>query len=84
MEKPRPREHYDDAVRARLTEVFGFENPNQVPKLEKIVINAGLGEGKDNPKLLESVANELEVISGQKPVITRCRLPLRSCSISAA
>ena len=73
MEKPRLRQHYDDHVRSRLAEVFGFENVNQIPKLEKIVINAGLGEGKDNPKLLESVAKELEVISGQRPVITRAR-----------
>jgi len=73
MEKPRLREHYDDAVRPKMAEVFGFENPNQIPRLEKIVINAGLGEGKDNPKLLESVAKELEVISGQRPVITKSR-----------
>ena len=73
MEKPRLRQHYDDVVRGKLAEVFGFENPNQIPRLEKIVINAGLGEGKDNPKLLESAAKELEVISGQRPVITRAR-----------
>jgi len=73
MDKPRLRQHYDDTVRARLAEVFGFANPNEVPRLEKIVINAGLGDGKDNPKLLESAANELGVISGQRPVITRAR-----------
>ncbi|WP_419942217.1 50S ribosomal protein L5 [Candidatus Palauibacter sp.] len=71
--KPRLRTHYDDTVRPKLAEVFGFENPHQIPGLEKIVINAGLGEGKDNPKLLESAANELAVISGQRPVITRAR-----------
>lgn len=73
MDKPRLQTHYEDQVRSRLAEVFGFENPNQIPRLEKIVLNAGLGEGKDNPKLLESAVNELAVISGQKAVITRAR-----------
>lgn len=71
--KPRLRAHYEEHVRPRLKEVFGFENPHEVPRLEKIVLNAGLGEGKENPKLLESVANELAVVTGQKPVITRAR-----------
>lgn len=73
MEKPRLRQHYDDTVRPRLAEIFAFENPNEIPRLEKIVLNAGLGEGKDNPRLLESAAKELEVISGQRPVITKAR-----------
>lgn len=71
--KPRLRAHYEEHVRPRLKEVFGFENPHEVPRLEKIVLNAGLGDGKENPKLLESVANELAVVTGQKPVITRAR-----------
>lgn len=73
MEKPRLKTHYDETVRPRLVEVFGFTNLNEVPRLEKIVINAGLGEGKDNPKLIESAANELALISGQKPVVTKAR-----------
>ncbi len=73
MKKPRLRIHYEEAVRPKLAEVFGFGNPNEVPRLEKIVVNAGLGDGKDNPKLLESAANELAVITGQKPVVTRAR-----------
>jgi len=71
--KPRLRRHYDEKVRARLTEVFGFDNPHQVPRLVKIVINAGLGEGKDNAKFLESAVNELTVIAGQQPVVTKAR-----------
>ncbi|WP_420635352.1 50S ribosomal protein L5 [Candidatus Palauibacter sp.] len=71
--KPRLRQHYDETVRAKLAETFGFENPHQIPRLEKIVINAGLGDGKDNPRLLKSAANEIAVISGQRPVITRAR-----------
>lgn len=71
--KPRLRQHYEDQVRAKLAEVFGFDNPHQIPHLEKIVLNAGLGEGKDNPKLLESAASEIATISGQRPVITKAR-----------
>ena len=71
--KPRLRTHYEEIVRPKLTEFFGFENPHQIPQLEKIVVNVGLGEGKDNPKLIESAANELAVITGQKPVITKAR-----------
>lgn len=71
--KPRLRRHYEDTVRAKLADAFGFENPHQIPRLEKIVINAGLGEGKDNPKLVESASNEIAVISGQRPVVTRAR-----------
>ncbi|MYA33167.1 MAG: 50S ribosomal protein L5 [Gemmatimonadales bacterium] len=71
--KPRLRKHYEDTVRGKLADAFGFENPHQIPKLEKIVINAGLGEGKDNPRLIESASNEIAVISGQRPVVTRAR-----------
>ena len=71
--KPRLRTHYEEIVRPKLTEFFGFEDPHQIPQLEKIVVNVGLGEGKDNPKLIESAANELAAITGQKPVITKAR-----------
>ena len=71
--KPRLRKHYEDTVREKLADAFGFRNPHQIPRLEKIVINAGLGEGKDNPRLIESASNEIAVISGQRPVVTRAR-----------
>lgn len=70
---PRLRQHYDEKVRPRLQEIFGFDNPMEVPRLEKIVLNTGLGDAKDNPKLLDSAVNELAVISGQRPVVTRAR-----------
>lgn len=73
MEKTRLRQHYDEQVRPRLREVFGFENPMDVPGLEKIVINVGVGEAKDDPKLLDSVVKELTLISGQRPIVTRAR-----------
>jgi large subunit ribosomal protein L5 len=71
--KPRLQTHYEDRVQARLTEAFGYTSPYQVPKLDKVVINVGLGEAPKNPKLLESVVQEITDITGQKPVVTRAR-----------
>ena len=56
-----------------LMKEFGFSNPNQVPRLEKIVINMGLGEALANNKLLESAVDQLAAITGQRPVVTRAR-----------
>jgi len=70
---PRLYQHYEESVRPRLAEQFGFTNPHQVPRIEKTVLNCGLGEGGKNQKLLESVVEELSIITGQKPVITRAR-----------
>ena len=56
-----------------LMKEFGFRNPNQVPRLEKIVINMGLGEALANNKILESAVDQLGAITGQKPVVTRAR-----------
>ncbi|MFB6239963.1 MAG: 50S ribosomal protein L5 [Gemmatimonadota bacterium] len=73
MSEPRLQEHYRSQVRDELSETFGFENPMQVPRLEKVVVNAGIGDAKDDPKYLESVVEELGAITGQKPVVTRAR-----------
>ena len=71
--KPRLKHHYQDRVRSRLSEQFGFHNPHQVPRLDKIVLNVGLGEASRNAKLLESVVEEMTSIAGQKPVITHAK-----------
>jgi large subunit ribosomal protein L5 len=65
---PRLKEFYRANVRARLAEQFGFKNPHQVPTLEKIVINVGVGEAVKQPKLLDAAVDELAVITGQQPV----------------
>ena len=52
---------------------FGYKNKLQVPRIEKVVINMGVGEAKDNPKVLESAVNDLTIISGQKPIITKAK-----------
>jgi large subunit ribosomal protein L5 len=71
--KPRLQLYYEDRVRAKLGEQFGFTNPLRIPRFEKIVVNVGLGEAPKNPKLLDSVVHELGLITGQKAVITRAR-----------
>lgn len=71
--KPRLREHYEKQVVPKLLGEFEFENPMEVPRLEKIVINVGLGSAKDEPKLLDSVVAEIARIAGQQPVVTRAR-----------
>ncbi len=73
MMKPRLKHHYDTRVRTRLSEQFGYDNVHSVPRLEKIVLNVGLGEASRNAKLLESVVEEITSIAGQKPVITRAK-----------
>lgn len=72
-QKPRIREHYDVHVIAKLRDTFGFANPMEVPRLDKIVLNVGLGDAKDDPKLLDSVVKEMALITGQRPVVTRSR-----------
>jgi large subunit ribosomal protein L5 len=69
----RLQEIYKKDVFPALMEKFKYSNVMEVPKLEKITINIGLGEAKDNPKLLETAAEELALISGQRPVITKAR-----------
>jgi large subunit ribosomal protein L5 len=71
--KPRLQVHYDERVRAKLGEQFGFSNPYRIPRVEKIVINVGLGEAPKNAKLMDSVVEELGIITGQKAVVTRAR-----------
>jgi len=71
--KPRLQTHYDTHVRPKLREEFGFTNPHQVPGLVKIVVNVGVGEAAKDQKLLESVVEELAIITGQKPMVNRAR-----------
>ena len=69
----RLRETYKNDVYKSLLDQFKYENVMQVPKLEKVTINMGLGEAKENSKVLESAVEEIGLISGQRPVITRAR-----------
>ena len=69
----RLREKYQKEVVPALMERFGYKNIMQVPKVEKVVINIGVGEAKENPKALEAAVDDLTMIAGQKPVITRAK-----------
>ena len=81
MYKPRLQKHYEDRVRPNLMKEFGFDNPFRVPRLEKIVLNVGLGEAPKQPKLLDSIVEELTLISGQKPLVTRARKAISNFGI---
>lgn len=69
----RLRKHYEEKVRASLQQEFNYANPMQVPKLEKIVINMGVGEAAQDAKKIEAALAELTLISGQKPVATKAK-----------
>ena len=65
--------HYENEVKKALMEKFGYKSPMEIPKLEKIVINIGVGEAKDNSKALDAAVNDLALITGQAPVVTKAR-----------
>ena len=70
--QPRMLERYRSEVRTKLSDEFGYANVHQVPTLTKIVVNIGLGEAAQNPKLLEAATEELTLVTGQRPTIRRC------------
>ena len=67
------REQYEKEVIPALMKKFEYKSVMQVPKLDKIVINIGLGDVKENPKSLENAMNDLMLITGQKPVVTKAK-----------
>ncbi len=69
----RLRETYKNEIMGAMTAKFGYKNQLEVPKIEKIVINMGVGEAKDNAKVLENAVNDMQMIAGQKPVITKAK-----------
>ncbi len=81
--RPRLLERYEAEIRPRLAAEFGFQNVHQVPRLSKIVVNVGLGEATANPKLLEKAAEELALITGQKPAIRRARKSVANFKLRA-
>ena len=69
----RLKDTYTNEIVAALTKKFGYKNIMEVPKIDKIVVNMGVGEAKDNAKILESAVSDMETITGQKAVITRAK-----------
>src|SRR6059058_4138134 len=70
---PRLKRDYDERIVPAMTERFGYKNRMEVPRLEKIVINMGVGEATQDKKRVETAASEMQAISGQKPVITKAK-----------
>ncbi|MCD8211882.1 MAG: 50S ribosomal protein L5 [Oscillospiraceae bacterium] len=73
MDTPNLKKKYQEEVAPALMEKFSYKSVMQIPNIEKIVVNCGCGEARDNSKILESVTNDLATITGQKPVITRAK-----------
>jgi large subunit ribosomal protein L5 len=74
----RMKQKYLDEVRPALVKRFTYSNLMQAPRIEKVVINMGLGEGKENPKILDAAVRDLSIIAGQKPIITKARRSVAS------
>jgi large subunit ribosomal protein L5 len=73
IEKPTLQRRYEDQIRAVLQKEFGLSSVMAVPRLEKIVINVGLGDAVQNPKLIDGAVDQIGKITGQRPVITRSK-----------
>lgn len=80
---PRLQLYYEKTVRAKLQQQFGLTNPHQVPRLVKVVLNVGLGEAPKNPKALDAVVEELMLITGQRPVVTRAKKAIANFGLRA-
>jgi large subunit ribosomal protein L5 len=70
---PRLRRDYDERIAPAMIEKFGYKNKLEVPRIEKIVLNMGVGEASQDKKKVETAASEMELIAGQKPVITKAK-----------
>jgi large subunit ribosomal protein L5 len=79
--EPRLKKYYEEVVRKQLVEQFGYKNPMEVPKLDKIVLNMGVGEAVGDGKIINVAAEELTKIAGQKPVITKSRKSIATFKI---
>ena len=77
----RLQEKYNNEIVSAMIEKFGYKNIMQVPKLNKIVINMGVGEAKDNSKVLDSAVKDLEIIAGQKAVVTKAKKSIANFKI---
>ncbi len=77
----RLKDQYNTEIREAMVKKFGYKNPMQIPRLDKIVVNMAVGEAKENEKLLETAAKDLQIITGQKPVYTKARKSIANFKI---
>ena len=80
---PRLQEYYQQTVRPRLAKEFGLTNSHQIPRVEKIVLNVGMGDASKNPKQLEAAVEELGAITGQKATVTRAKKAIANFGLRA-
>jgi large subunit ribosomal protein L5 len=80
---PRLHTFYVQTVRSKLAREFGLTNPHQVPRLEKIILNVGMGDASKNPKQLEAAVDELSAITGQKAVVTKAKKAIANFGLRA-
>ncbi len=73
MENKLLRNRYENEIVPAMMEKFSYKNKLEVPKIEKVVVNMGLGEAKENAKIIENAVNDMAIITGQKPIVTRAR-----------
>jgi large subunit ribosomal protein L5 len=79
----RLKEMYQRDIRPKLQERFGYKNSNQIPKLEKVVVNMSVGEAIVNPKALDAAVNELTAITGQRPIVTKAKKSIAAFKLRA-
>jgi len=79
----RLKDKYVAEAMPALSQKFGYQNVNQVPKIEKVIINMGLGDCKDNPKALEAAVEDLRTITGQKPIVTKAKKSVANFKLRA-
>lgn len=77
----RMKEKYNEEVTKGLMEKFGYKNVMEIPKIEKVVLNMGVGEAVSNPKVLDVAVNDMMIIAGQKPVVTRAKKSIAAFKI---
>ena len=80
---PRLQEYYEKTVRAKIQKDFGLPNPHQVPRVEKVVLNVGMGDAGKNPKQLEAAVEELGLITGQHAVVTKAKKAIANFGLRA-
>ncbi len=73
MENTLLKERYENEIVPAMMEKFSYKNKLEVPKIEKVVVNMGLGEAKDNAKIIENAVNDMTIITGQKPIVTKAK-----------
>ena len=79
----RLKERYEQQIRGQLQERFGYKNVNEIPKLEKVVVNMSVGEAIVNPKALDAAVSELTAITGQKPVVAKAKKSIAAFKLRA-